>query len=750
MKPRREPSKKSPGRLLSGRRRWIFRLTALLLPFLVLAAVELALRLAGYGNDPHFFQRRTIGGEDYYVQNEAFSRQFFPPETARSPGSLRVPVHKPPGTCRIFIFGESAAMGDPEPAYGPGRYLEVLLRGKFPGTNFEIINVAFTAINSHVILPIARECARHDGDVWIVYMGNNEMVGPFGAATVFGRRAAPLPYVRLVSAVRRTRLGQLATALVRKLSRHGAPAPSWGGMQMFLQNEIPPESPLKETVYRNFQKNLEDIVRAGTGAGARVLLNTVAVNLRDCPPFASLAGRPLPPDQRAQFDTLVATGCQDQEQNQWAAAGQQFAAAAKLDPQSADLQFHWGRCLLTQNEFAAAREHLQAACDDDALPFRADTRINDLIRQEGGKTSGGPLILFDAAAALATNNPDGLCGQETFYEHVHFDFDGSYRLGLAWAQQVAKMLPAGSGGGGWLSPEKCAERLGLSDWNRALVWDHMAGRMQVPPFSGQANNADRLARLAARTQQLHERMDAAATAAARTNFLAQLAAAPDDFYLRENFALFLQVTGDLPGAIDCLRRAHDLLPQDCVADYQLGRMLGGTGQLAEGEADLRAAVEGRPGLTEAWIELGNVLALQQRYAEALASYAVAQAQRPEDATTVFRVGKVHALQNDHAAAMASYRAAIKLNPGYWDPHYELGGELDAAGQTDAACVEFGEAARLNPENARAHFNHGVMLAKQNRLEEARREFETTLQIEPTYTRARQYLAQLRLLPPPGR
>ena len=47
-----------------------------------------------------------------------------------------------------------------------------------------------TAINSHAILPIARECARRDGDLWIIYMGNNEMVGPFGAGTVFGSRVA--------------------------------------------------------------------------------------------------------------------------------------------------------------------------------------------------------------------------------------------------------------------------------------------------------------------------------------------------------------------------------------------------------------------------------------------------------------------------------------------------------------------------------------------------------------------------------
>ena len=82
-------------------------------------------------------------------------------------------------------------MGDPSQSFAPYRYLETLLREKYPDKKFEVINVAFTAINSHVILPIARECAAHEGDLWIIYMGNNEMVGPVGAATVFGSQARP-------------------------------------------------------------------------------------------------------------------------------------------------------------------------------------------------------------------------------------------------------------------------------------------------------------------------------------------------------------------------------------------------------------------------------------------------------------------------------------------------------------------------------------------------------------------------------
>ncbi|MGB8368108.1 MAG: hypothetical protein WCF71_02315 [Verrucomicrobiia bacterium] len=78
-------------------------------------------------------------------------------------------------------MGESAARGEPEPPYAASRYLETLLNERFPNTHFEVINLGITAINSHVILPIARDCAHADGDLWIIYMGNNEMVGPFGA-----------------------------------------------------------------------------------------------------------------------------------------------------------------------------------------------------------------------------------------------------------------------------------------------------------------------------------------------------------------------------------------------------------------------------------------------------------------------------------------------------------------------------------------------------------------------------------------
>ncbi len=700
----------------------------MLLPILFLCALEFALRLAGYGFDPSFFKPLRIGNENYLVQNDDFSFRFFPRETARNPGVFRFLAQKPPGTFRIFIFGESAAMGDPEPAYGAGRYLEVLLREKFPGVKFEIINVAFTAINSHVIVPIARECAAQNGDLWIIYMGNNEMVGPFGAATVFGAQSPPLFYVRLVTGLEKIRVGQLLAAAMRKLAHRPAKATSWGGMQMFLDNRVIPGSPKKEMVYRNFARNLHDILRAGLGQHAKVLLNTVAVNLKDCPPFASISNSNLPPALQSNLNDP-------------------FEKAAALNPQSADLQYQWGEHLLRATNTAAARDHLQLACDDDALPFRTDSRLNAIIREAAPAFSDDQLTLLDTAKLLAGQNPAGVCGDETFYEHVHFDFSGSYRLALLWAQQVAKMLPPNSQPRdvAWSTPEQCRQLLGLSDWNEALVLEHMVGRLQIPPFSSQSNNLARIASLQSRVTQLHARMNPGNAAVARENFLKQLERFPADFVLRENFALFSQATGNLPEATAQWRLVHDLIPHDYLPYFQLGKLLAGQAQWSEAETDLRLALQIHPSLTEGWYELGNALASQEKFPEALADYGIARQQRPSDEQTVFRMGRIYAKINQHPAAVELYRQAAELNPSDWEPHYELGGELDTAGQLDDARKEFGEAARLNPNNSRTHFNYGVLLAKQGQLDDAQQEFETALQLEPTYQAASENLAKIRIL-----
>src|SRR5258708_6136579 len=247
-------------------------------------------------------------------------------------------------------------------------------------------------------------------------------------------------------------------------------------------------------------------------------------------------------------------------QKEFAKAAEFFERAARFDSKLAELQFHWGECLLAQTNRDGARERFQLACDNDALPFRADSRINAAIRAEAERIRSKGLILLDSSAALANASESGICGEETFYEHVHFDFDGRYRLGRAWAEQVESLL--GRNTNAWASQTLCDERLGLSPWNRAQVIHFMLERIQTPPLSSQPNNERRKHGLEARMAGLRPQMNADSAKATRKTFLKLVEQRPEDYFVHQEFGVFLEVSGDPAGTLAQWPRFRQLLPHD--------------------------------------------------------------------------------------------------------------------------------------------------------------------------------------------
>ncbi len=118
------------------------------------------MRLGSYGYPTGFFLGPEAGGT--YQTNYRFDWRFFPRSLARDPHPCVLSA-KPADSGRIFVLGSSAAMGTPDPAFSVGRILEVMLCEQYLGTQFEVINAAMTAINSHAALEIARDCAAWRG-----------------------------------------------------------------------------------------------------------------------------------------------------------------------------------------------------------------------------------------------------------------------------------------------------------------------------------------------------------------------------------------------------------------------------------------------------------------------------------------------------------------------------------------------------------------------------------------------------------
>lgn len=729
-------------RLSRRKRIWFRSITLLFVPVMLLVSAEALLRLVGYGDSMSFFVPGLVEGKKVWLENGRFGARFFPAELVRRPPPLVMRANKPPGVIRIFLFGESAALGDPHPAYGMGRYLEVLLGNRFPGTEFEVVCVAMTAINSHAILPIARECVRHDGDIWLLYMGNNEMVGPFGAATVFGAKAPPRVLITATLAMRSTRLGQWLTALSRRL----APSPyaSWGGMEMFLENQVEPEDLSRTVVHDHFRSNIEALVRTALKARVGLVMSSVASNLKDCPPFASVHGHQVIGQLETTWQQHYAAGQQHQMNRAWGNALQSYAASEAIDSLYADLAYRQARCWLESGEIAQARQKFEHARDLDALPFRADSAINEALREVALAHADQGVRWVDAVEVLG--GPERIPGEETFYEHVHLNFAGNYRMARAFGEEIHALLPETIQRGAtadWAGRDFCERELGLTDWNRDAVAAELRARLSQPPFVNQAGHETRLAKLEAEQAAVRARLTREAATEAREIYQAALRKRPSDHRLYANYAEFLAAIGDVNEAVNQWRRVELLLPHHHVAPFFLGKLLSRQGAYDEAVKWLQICLDRQPGAVDAFIELGHLELRRKRPTDAIEHYRSALARQPGNGSLYLDLAEAHAAAGDRKAAMDSLRRAIALRSTLWRAHYYLGVELAQNEQIQEAEVAFGEAVRLNPTFALAHLNLGVALIRQGRIDEAVERFEATLQLDPDNAKARDYLEMLR-------
>lgn len=716
----------------------IFRLTlAVASPLLVLGILELFLRSAGLGHPTGYLVPAQIRGLDRLVDNPHFGRRFFPAGMLRQPPPTVVARDKTPGTVRIVVMGESAAMGDPQPAFGVSRYLEVLLRDRFPTGQFEVVTLAMTAINSHALLAIARDATTLNADFWIVLAGNNEMLGPFGAGSALGQHAPPLPFVRASLAVKSTRLGQLLDDFAQRIRGDAAGSTRWAGLQLFAQQNVPEGSLERDRVYAAFERNLRDIVRLGQRTGAQVVLGSVPVNLRDCAPFGSSPNPPHP-----GWERLVQEGHRHLAQRNAEGALSFFRQAEGLAPKNATLQFLLGQSELARTNPAAALQHFIRARDLDTVPLRTDSRLNEAAHTVALETGAA---WRDHVADLAALAPDGIPGSEYFFEHVHLTPEGNHALARSFAEALTPQLPTPAtrdAKPAWASAEFCETRLALSPWNRQDALQSMARRCADPPFTQQINHAahlQELSRLIA-AQRAHETRNAAATA--RTQFVQAIDQAPDDHHLCRSFAEFLDATGDLDGAIREWRRLAELLPHHFRGWYQAGTDLTRAGRAAEAIPLLQQVVRLQDDWPDAHVALGQALYQTRDFRGALVQYDRALQLDP-------RLPIAHRHRADALASLgrrpeglASLEAAVRLDPRFVEARYLLGVEYASLNRVDEARDQFAEVARLQPGNARAHFNLGVALARQTRWDQAATAFRQTLLLDPAHAEAKRMLSKV--------
>jgi tetratricopeptide (TPR) repeat protein len=570
---------------------WLFRCALLaLVPPLALLLLEAVLRLAGYGYPTAFFIRSDSG--QAYVTNERFGWQFSPKASAPRPFLFRLPLRKPAGTVRICILGESAAMGTPDPAFGFGRILEVQLHRQFPGKQFEIINGAMRGINSYAIRTIARECAAHQVDVFVIYAGNNEVIGFHAPDASSSAWSQSLGLIRAGQWAKSTRLGQLLSALAGGLSQQPT-EPEHQGMAYFRQHRLRADDWRRGKVRENFRANLQDICDVAARAGAGTVLCTVGANLKDFPPLASLHRNDLTPNDEKRWVEAYQSGVGLETNGQTATAIERYQAAARIDDHFADLHFRLGRCFLTLGDRAQAKQHYALARDWDALQFRTDSGINEVIRNVAAarRSQGVTLAEMEQAFAESDLSQRGIPGDRLFLDHVHPSFSGNYLLARkCFAGLVPVLAPRlGEPARAEMPTEKeCAEAIGYTEYSEINIVSAMVSLTSRPPFLDQLEHGPRQAAAeAAIKQRLAAFSSREAEACLRTLELV-VGREPDWWPTRFILGSFYQELGRYPAAVKHFQHIVEQFPQTkkfrlCLADalMQAGDKAAALAQLTE-------------------------------------------------------------------------------------------------------------------------------------------------------------------------
>lgn len=385
---------------ISPTKKRLFLFITLLIPILFLVGLELSLEFFRYGDTTELFISTPDESSPYYGINlnickRYFTWSFFNP----SPRKDLFLKEKPKNGYRIFVLGESTTAGFP---YGNNltftRILNRRLSDTFPDQRIEVINTAFTAINSYTLLDFMDEILKQHPDALLIYTGHNEYYGALGVGSmessgkIYGVVRAYLKLLRFKSFVMlRDVIVQVFKSIKGTSDEEIIKDPMKTEMSRIVKEKtIPFRNNLYELGKNQFHQNLKCILQKSKDAGLPVILSELVCNVRDQPPFVSM------------------------ESDSFASAQKMFETAQRLE---------------SEKKYDEAKKAYYEAKDLDALRFRAPEEFNEIIHTLA-KEFAVPVVPMKSYFESAS--PHGLIGNNLMNDHLHPTIDGYFLMADAF------------------------------------------------------------------------------------------------------------------------------------------------------------------------------------------------------------------------------------------------------------------------------------------------------------------------------
>ncbi|MGD9722891.1 MAG: GDSL-type esterase/lipase family protein [Pirellulales bacterium] len=443
------PSDVLPTAPRTGRRRWLFRLAAIILGLSPLVAAEALCTAFDWGrpavHDDPFVGFRSVrplfvlNGDETRYEIPKSRHTYFRPESFAAA--------KAPREFRIFCLGESTVQGNPwtiETSFTT--WLELALAAADPSRTWEVVNCGGISYASYRLAPILAEVLAYQPDLIIICVGHNEFLEARTFDHVAGRGAIANAALDVAAQSRTFTL--VREGYLRLQGRSSADPPDGrpilttevealldyrGGLEQYHHDEAG-----RQGVIAQYRFNVRRMVEAAQAAGVDVLLVNPVSNFSDSPPFKSEHGPGLTPAERAKWEAVCNEAREHLhgERRNLRGAAQLFEEACRLDPLHAGGWYNLAKCREEAGEFEMARNAYLQAKDVDVCPLRILQPMSDALLQIARDT-GTPLL--DAQGLFDEHSPHGITGGQWLVDHVHPSIEGHQLLADTLLEQLASL-----------------------------------------------------------------------------------------------------------------------------------------------------------------------------------------------------------------------------------------------------------------------------------------------------------------------
>ena len=376
-------------RMFTNRKRAGFITTIALLPYLLLALLEFALRLFSFGHNLSLF----IPSSDprYYEINRHVGERYFGALEHTTPLNEHFLKEKPVNGYRIFVLGESTVQGFPYDAnISCSRILQRRLQDIFPHRLIEVVNLGLTAVNSYTLLDFSDELLDQQPDIVLIYAGHNEYYGALGVASMEG---GSIPHwvkglhLKLIH-LRTYQLLQKGIGSIQKLLHPATSNEAKATLmeKMVGKNLIPYHSNVYSEGLVQFSDNMHELLEKMNKHHVPVIISDLVSNVKDFPPFRSLRYEMYPRADSVFFD------------------------AKRLE---------------ANRLFEKAKEEYSKAKDYDVVRFRASEDLNNIIAHLADSLA---LFHLSLKSLFEKYSPQGMVGNNLMTDHLHPNIDGYFLM----------------------------------------------------------------------------------------------------------------------------------------------------------------------------------------------------------------------------------------------------------------------------------------------------------------------------------